>query len=250
MRGQRGEFRGNWRGEWRGGQRGEFRGGQRGDAFRGASRGEFRGRGRGGFNANWESARELKDEDVCGSDEEVVHLTEEENKVILETQAYVKQQMNGVLDDSQVVRVCIDEEFDYDSIRKYLKKYEMDAKYKGLDQFEWNTAITRNEKKIRTKEQIEEFKRSKQEKIRKQQEWEERQARREAYEKKKAERIAAAEKRRAERMELEAAKKEQEEKEKALVDDVIGAEDDQDEQDTPADEAEDSKKAIKHEKEQ
>jgi hypothetical protein len=154
-RGERGDFRGGQRGEFRGGQRGEFRGGE----FRGGNRGEFRGgnRGRGNSNANWETARELRDEDVCGSDEEVVHLTEEQHKIIQEMQTFIKQQMNDILDESQIVRVCIDEEFNIGKIQNYLKQYEQDAKYKGLDQFEWNTATTRNDKKQVIKEKQEEF---------------------------------------------------------------------------------------------
>jgi len=141
MRGQRGEFRGGNRGEFRGGNRGEFRGGNRGE-FRGG-----RGRGPRGATANWEQARELKDEDVCGSDEEIVHLTEDQHQIIQQTQVFVKEQMNDVLSENQIVRLCLDEEFQVGAIRKYLKQYEMDAKYKGLDQFEWNTASTRTEKK-------------------------------------------------------------------------------------------------------
>ena len=107
--------------------------------------------------------------------------------------------MNGVLDDSQVVRLCIDEEFSVEKIRKYLKQHEQDSKYQGIDAFEWNTAITRNEKKQRNKDEIKEkaFKRAEYE--RKQKEREERQARREQYEADKAARREVAQKRREEK---------------------------------------------------
>lgn len=118
---------------------------------------------------------------MCGSDEEIVHLTEDQHQMIQQTQVFVKEQMNGVLSENQVVRVCIEENFHMGAIHKYLKQFEMDAKYKGLDQFEWNTASTRTEKKQQAKDQIEARKNFKQEQEKRRLEFEERQARRERW---------------------------------------------------------------------
>lgn len=35
------------------------------------------------------------------------------------------------------MRVCIDFDFDSKKIQSYLKKYETDDKYKGLEEYEW-----------------------------------------------------------------------------------------------------------------
>ena len=35
------------------------------------------------------------------------------------------------------MRVCIDFDFDSKKIQSYLKKYENEDKYKGLDEYEW-----------------------------------------------------------------------------------------------------------------
>lgn len=43
-----------------------------------------------------------------------------------------------ILSDEQIVRVCIDFDFDSAKISEHLKKYETDDKYKGLAEFEWN----------------------------------------------------------------------------------------------------------------
>lgn len=137
--------------------------------------------------------------------------------------------MNGVLSENQVVRVCIEENFHMGAIHKYLKQFEMDAKYKGLDQFEWNTASTRTEKKQQAKDQIEARKNFKQEQEKRRLEFEERQARRERWQAEKEKRRAAAEQRRKEREEADALKAQDDERKEAIVEDVIGDEQDADE---------------------
>lgn len=44
------------------------------------------------------------------------------------------------------MRVCIDFDFDKKKIQNYLKKYETDDKYKGLEEYEWQSTQTRQEK--------------------------------------------------------------------------------------------------------
>jgi len=43
-----------------------------------------------------------------------------------------------ILSEEQIVRVCIDFDFDATRISEHLKKYETNEKYKGLADFEWN----------------------------------------------------------------------------------------------------------------
>jgi hypothetical protein len=52
--------------------------------------------------------------------------------LITETQAYVRQNIR-VLNKNEVVRLCVDLKFDTEKIKKYLSKYETEAKYKGLE---------------------------------------------------------------------------------------------------------------------
>lgn len=44
------------------------------------------------------------------------------------------------------MKVCIDFDFNSSKISQYLKTYETEDKYKGLEEFEWNTTQTRKEK--------------------------------------------------------------------------------------------------------
>lgn len=248
----RGEFRG--RGQWRGrgdgmGRGGAYRTNQQLDAdgnpvessenayrgrprpdgetpFRGrGARGEFRGRGRGGSRPNWEEARQLRPED-CASDEEIVELTEQEMALIKETQQYVRKNIR-VLNDNEVVRICVDHQFDAEQIKKYLSQYETKDKYKGLKDFEWQEATTRKDKETLRKEQQERKARqaeyrqmmAEREERRKLaiERAAEREERRLAREAKKAERLAQK-KEMEEKRAAKRAEKEQEEKEAAVED--------------------------------
>jgi len=42
--------------------------------------------------------------------------------------------------------VCLENEFDRVKIKSYLKSYETEDKYKGLEEYEWNTTQTRKDK--------------------------------------------------------------------------------------------------------
>lgn len=64
----------------------------------------------------------------------------------------MRKNIKGVLNDQEVVRICLDQEFDSERIRHYLKGYETDAKYRGLEQFEWSTATSRKDKEQRRKD--------------------------------------------------------------------------------------------------
>ena len=71
--------------------------------------------------------------------------------LITETQAYVRQNIK-VMSKEEVVRVCVDLDFDTAAIKKHLAKYETNDKYKGLQQFEWATATSRKDKAEKMKE--------------------------------------------------------------------------------------------------
>jgi len=64
---------------------------------------------------------------------------------INEWKAYGRKNVK-VLTDEQIVRVCIDFDFDNKKIQSYLKTYETDDKYKGLEEYEWNTTQTKQQK--------------------------------------------------------------------------------------------------------
>jgi len=43
------------------------------------------------------------------------------------------------------VRICLDNDFDQVSISKELKKYETEAKYKDMPEYEWNKVTTKED---------------------------------------------------------------------------------------------------------
>ena len=50
---------------------------------------------------------------------------------------------------SQVTRcrqICVDKKFDKNRIDKVLSTYETEKKYKGMEEYEWSTAMNRKEK--------------------------------------------------------------------------------------------------------
>lgn len=58
---------------------------------------------------------------------------------------YVRQNIK-VLDDDAVARICHENDFSQPLIDNVLRKYLPDEKYKGLEEYEWNTTKTRAEK--------------------------------------------------------------------------------------------------------
>lgn len=64
---------------------------------------------------------------------------------IEEWKSYARKNIK-VLNDDHIVKVCIDFDFNSSKISQYLKTYETEDKYKGLEEFEWNTTQTRKEK--------------------------------------------------------------------------------------------------------
>jgi len=97
------------------------------------------------------------------------------------------------------VHACLDNDFDPVRVKSYLKTYETDDKYKGMEQYEWNTTQTRKDKEdLRQKEAA-----------RKEREREKRE-----IQKVRAERRAEAEERKAE---AEVRRKEREERQKERI---------------------------------
>ena len=43
--------------------------------------------------------------------------------------------------------ICFENNFDEEAVRAVLSKYETDERYKGMQEFEWNTTKTRHEVK-------------------------------------------------------------------------------------------------------
>jgi len=64
---------------------------------------------------------------------------------IEETKTYVHKNIK-VLSDEQVVRTCLDFNFDATKINQYLKTYETEERYKGMEEYEWNTIQSRKDK--------------------------------------------------------------------------------------------------------
>jgi len=52
-----------------------------------------------------------------------------------------------ILTEDQVVRICVDSNFKEAEINTELKKYEVDKKYEGMEDYEWSTAMSRTDKK-------------------------------------------------------------------------------------------------------
>ncbi len=72
----------------------------------------------------------------------MIELDAEQMKIVEKKKAYVAQNIK-VLGEDQVVRICVDALFDEVEIDAQLKQYETDKKYAGMEDYEWNTAMTR-----------------------------------------------------------------------------------------------------------
>lgn len=71
---------------------------------------------------------------------------------------YVNENLAQVITGEQVVRICVDLDFDEAKINNTLRSYETDSKYKGLDAYEWSTAMSRADKKAEKKAQADAMK--------------------------------------------------------------------------------------------
>lgn len=65
-------------------------------------------------------------------------------KFVNDKKNYVKSNIKG-LPEHKVVRICLDHDFDDVSITKALKQYETEEKYKGMQEYEWNTIQSKEE---------------------------------------------------------------------------------------------------------
>ena len=72
----------------------------------------------------------------------------------METQEYVRDNI-FVVDENEVISLCVDLEFDNNRIMDYLSQYATNPKYEGLDEFEWRTVTAENKKKTKRQEQAE-----------------------------------------------------------------------------------------------
>ena len=67
-------------------------------------------------------------------------------KLVDEKKAYARKHVK-VVDDDQVIRICVDNDFDSEKIDKALNTFKTEPKYAGLQDFEWNDVQTKAEKK-------------------------------------------------------------------------------------------------------
>lgn len=115
--------------------------GGRGDNQRGSYRGDRGDRGgrggytRGGYRQNWEEARQLK-QDELNSDEEVVNVTPAQKTFIEEMQEYARKNIK-ILNDDQIVNICLEHNFDLHKVQAHFKKFAPEDKYSGLEAYEW-----------------------------------------------------------------------------------------------------------------
>lgn len=82
----------------------------------------------------------------------MIELEAEQMKLVEEKKAYARKHVK-VVDDDQVVRICVDNEFDSDKIDKALNKFKTERKYAGLEQFEWQDVQTKEDKREAAKQQ-------------------------------------------------------------------------------------------------
>lgn len=145
LRGGRGNYRGRPEFKERRGDRGN-RGGYEGSYSRGRG-GPSRGtRGRGNRGPNYEVAGPIKEEEL-NSDEEVVYLEEKELQFVEKMKKYVATQLSQAITEEQVVRICVDNEFDSKKIDSILATYQPDKKYEGVDDYQWQAPQSRQAKK-------------------------------------------------------------------------------------------------------
>jgi len=55
--------------------------------------------------------------------------------------------------EEQIVRICLDYEFDPAKIESYLTQFRTEQKYEGIEAYEWQTTLTRQDKENKRKEQ-------------------------------------------------------------------------------------------------
>ena len=76
----------------------------------------------------------------------MIELEPEQMKLVEEKKAYARKHVR-VVDDDQVVRICVDNDFDSDKIDQALNKFKTERKYAGLEQFEWQDVQTKEDKR-------------------------------------------------------------------------------------------------------
>jgi hypothetical protein len=97
----------------------------------------------------------MNDDNVeANSDEEVVLLDADEMKLVEDTKHYVANQLKGIITEEQVVRICVDSDFNRKSINRALAAYETDKKYAGMEAYEWGVQLSRTDKQIAVKTKI------------------------------------------------------------------------------------------------
>lgn len=101
------------------------------------TRGAYKG-GRGNYNGQ-------PKRDYPRDDEELLEVSQEQMDLIQEFQRSCRKNLKMIKDD-EVVQVCVENDFNRAAISAYFAKFQTTDKYKGLQEFEWNTTQTIQEK--------------------------------------------------------------------------------------------------------
>lgn len=80
----------------------------------------------------------------------MIELEPEQMKLVDEKKEYAKKHMKDaagrtIVDDDQVIRICVDNDFDSEKIDKALNKFKPEAKYAGYAEYEWNDVHSKAE---------------------------------------------------------------------------------------------------------
>ena len=71
------------------------------------------------------------------SDEELIELDEDQWNIVQHYQNFARKNHRGVLNDDQVVDICLSEKFDPEKIDAYLERYNAPKKYQDLEEYNW-----------------------------------------------------------------------------------------------------------------
>lgn len=110
---------------------------------------------------------------MISSDEELqLRAEDEEEPLSPANEEYVSAMIKHcskhvkILKADEVRKVCIEFEFDDERIKQYLAAYEIEDKYKGVEAYQWNETLTREQKDHKRRQRLAEAERKKRNEIR------------------------------------------------------------------------------------
>jgi len=115
-------------------------------------------------NHTWEEARPAKaiENKDLASDEEIIELEEEQWNIVTHYQKVARQNHAKVLNDDQVVDICIEQDFVPEKIDAYLERFNAPKKYEDLEQFNWQETQSREQKEKAKKDRQKEIEQQRQ----------------------------------------------------------------------------------------